>query len=372
MSSEESVAQSGHQKTNGGNQATPQRLHAVGIATVAVGLLAALGGPPNRSDASALGTLPSHWEMGSNASLFSGPAQSTRPLVVVAGLSRTGTSSLQMALSALNLTTYHTYETMTHHLDFWYFYLSGQIAKPNVAALVEPRDVEAMADCWFAYLTPEILRAYPEAKVILGTRDHASWLKSYDSYIENSDLYHWSRQLHRLVLSRVSRGLCLGKLFRAVGVLPDEESGLDLDKLPILMDVWKRVDSVVYGSNTPNPTWRAAFERHNSYIRSLVPEDRFLEFDIGRGHGWPELLDFLGIDGDLATQFKNKPFPRVNCVASESCFSHLSARFTARHECLTGLCIAAILLALWGVWALSAPGPQIHPATQYFQGEIKR
>ena len=242
-----------------------------------------------RWDVTSLETSPSDWE----AKNVTWTHQ--RDLVLVAGLSRTGTSSLQAALAEMNLTVFHTLETMTHHFDFWYYYLNGAISKPNVAALIEPLHVDALSDCWFAHLAPEILHVYPNTKVILTTRDSKSWLRSYGHYIATSDLYHWHRQVRRLVASRISHLLGLGKIFR-FGRTPTKgsSSGLDLDKLPMLMDIWQRIDTVIYGSSKiPNPLWRSGYDRHNAFIRSIVPKENLLEFSLAQGHGWSELLDFL-------------------------------------------------------------------------------
>ena len=54
--------------------------------------------------------------------------------------------------------------------------------------LREPRRVAAVTDCWFAYLLPELLREYPDAKVVLGTRPTGPWLRSYENYIATSHL----------------------------------------------------------------------------------------------------------------------------------------------------------------------------------------
>lgn len=228
---------------------------AIGIAVLA--LAAALSRPPCMSDSSALATNAAYWELSADSNLSFIPAYEpthlppispqetdhSSPLILVAGLSRTGTSSVQQALALLNLTVFHTHETMRHHLDFWYYYLDGKISQPDVRALIEPLGVQAISDCWFAYLAPEIIRAYPSAKVILGTRDAVSWLRSYSSYIDSSDLYHWGRQLRRLLLSRTSRFLHLGPMLRSAGLLASE-GGFDLEKLPILMHVWRRIDKV--------------------------------------------------------------------------------------------------------------------------------
>lgn len=307
------------------------------LLAMAAVVLCVIARPPYPGDAASLSTNPSHWE------LTADDEKQDRPLIIVAGLSRTGTSSLQRALMELNMTVHHTHETMSQNLDFWYYYLNGRIARPNVHALLD--GVEAMSDCWFAYLAPEIVKAFPRAKIILGTRESEAWLRSYNSYIENSDLYHWSRQVRRLALSRISRMLGLGSIFRTLRLIPNTSNGFDLEKLPLLMDVWRRIDTVVYGSSRPGPLWTLAFERHNAYTRSLVPPDRLLEFDIGKGHGWRELLNFLDIDDK--PQLLDTPFPSLNCVPSKSCFSHLSTQATTTHERLTtALCLLFLLTCL--------------------------
>ncbi|KAJ8605615.1 hypothetical protein CTAYLR_000083 [Chrysophaeum taylorii] len=300
-------------------------------------VVVSLARPPSGWDARALPTKPADWEADENAERIE------RELVVVAGLSRTGTSSLQAALMALNLTVHHTSETIASHLDFWYYYLNGLVAEPDVAKVIQ--DVDAVSDCWFAHLAPEILQRYPNAKVILTLRDEEPWLRSYEDYVARSDLYHWSRQARRLVLSRASRALGL-----RLGI---GRGGLDLEKLPLLMDVWRRIDAVIYGggSNAPNPQWRKAYDRHNAYIRSLVPENQLLEFNLAQGHGWRELLAFLPQSVDRATEDRliAQPFPRLNCVTSRSCFSHLSARATKTHERLTALLLFLLATTTFGL-----------------------
>uniref|UniRef100_A0A7S3JUL4 Sulfotransferase domain-containing protein n=1 Tax=Aureoumbra lagunensis TaxID=44058 RepID=A0A7S3JUL4_9STRA len=301
-------------------------------------------------DVQTLETKPNDWEVTNSDNdrclNTSYPKQNnnSRPLILVAGLSRTGTSSLQDALIALNLTVFHTYETVIHHLDFWYYYLNGYIEKPNIQAILDPLGIHAISDCWFAHLTPEIIKAYPNTKVILTTREAQAWIRSYRSYLKVSDLYHWSRQFHRLMASRISHLFHLGSILKYFNFIPNTNDGLDLEKLPMLMNIWAGVDRVVYGSNNPNPLWHNAYERHNAYIRAIVPKDQLFEFNLGNGDGWDQLIHFLGVDQDTARRVLSKPFPRLNCVATNSCVSQLSTQATRLHE-LFVLLFSLLLLA---------------------------
>ena len=50
-----------------------------------------------------------------------------------------------------------------------------------------------------------------------------------------------------------------------------------------------------------------AYEQHNAEVRTEVPSDRLLEFDVTQG--WEPLCEFLGTD------VPDEPFPRLNDTA---------------------------------------------------------
>jgi len=130
--------------------------------------------------------------------------------------------------------------------------------------------------------------------------------------------------------------------------------GLELEKLPMLMDVWRRIDAVVFGSNVPNPLWKAGYDRHNAFVRSLVPENQLLEFSFANGDGWQEIADFL----DMPVVPLDQPFPRLNCVATGSCVSQLSARATRAHERF--VFASCLLLASFLGLVLYQRKPRVH------------
>lgn len=284
-------------------------------------------------------TVPADWELDGE---YSGPTNHSRPLIAVVGLSRTGTSSMSKALAMLNLVPYHTIESLTKHLDFWYYYLDGRIKNPDVRKLLTKNHdrPDAVLDCWYALLAPEIIKAYPDTKFILTTRETEGWLKSYAKYVEGSSLYHYARQARRLFICKMSRMLSVGPILRFTGAIPPSD-GLDLEKLPHLMHVWELSDFVMYGNHEPksHPLWYNAQDRHTAYIRSIVPEGQLFEFDLSKNHGWDEIVTFLDLprDDPIVAQRLTEAYPKVfasNKVQSAG-MSQRSKEATFVHECVT-------------------------------------
>lgn len=249
---------------------------------------------------------------------------------------------MSKALAMLNLSTYHTIESLTSDLDFWYYYLDGHVKNPDVRKLMTQHHArpDAVLDCWYALLAPEIIKAYPDTKFILTTRETEGWLKSYQKYVAGSSLYYWQRQARRLIIGKMSRMLSLGPILRAMGVIPASD-GLDLEKLPHLMRVWELSDFVMYGNSDPksHPLWYQAQDRHTSYIRSIVPPEQLFEFDLSKNHGWAEIVEFLDLprDDPIVAQRLSEPYPKVfasNKVKSAG-MSQRSKEGTALHEAVT-------------------------------------
>lgn len=297
------------------------------------------------------------------------PGKRARPLIAVVGLSRTGTSSVTAALEMLNLTVYHSHQTVEHHLEFWHYFLEGSIKTPDVRKLLDGVDgaprADAVADCWYALLAPDILRAYPDAKFILTTRPVEGWLKSYDAYLRSSALYSMYHQWVRLLLCRLSRTLRLGSALRALGMV-QHAGGYDLDKLPQLMSIWRRSDEAFYGSTHPSKApgrWADAYARHQAHMRAIIPPSQLLEFDVTKGQGWRELLDFLRLPSRETASAAAQPFPhkyRSSQVASGG-VSQESRRRTALHEA-AAIAVALILVSCVGHFVLGEPtGPRPAP-----------
>ncbi len=184
--------------------------------------------------------------------------------VVGAGLGRTGTLSLKLALERLlGGPCYHMSEVFSHpeHVRVW-----------HAAARGEPVDwhrllerYRAAVDWPSASFWPELAEAFPDALVVLSVRDADSWWGSASKTIfpvGRAADGPWRAMLDELFASRFT------------SQLEDREACI------------------------------AAFERHNAEVRRRVPTSRLLEWRAPEG--WAPLCAALGVP------VPKEPFPRVN------------------------------------------------------------
>ncbi|KAH6672390.1 hypothetical protein B0J14DRAFT_701458 [Halenospora varia] len=109
--------------------------------------------------------------------------------VLCLGLSRTGTKSLWAALQQLGYTPYHGYELFVNakyrHHKCWYEGLATKFKTGKTYGRVEfdklLGNYDAVTDCPCANFAEELIAAYPNAKVILTTREPDGWVKSMES-----------------------------------------------------------------------------------------------------------------------------------------------------------------------------------------------
>lgn len=164
------------------------------------------------------------------------------------GLSRTGTTSLAMALEVLGYRTKHA------PLHVW-----------DIAAHDATTDISVAARYRF------LDRMFPGAKFILTVRDLARWLESCRD--------HWREQTQR-------------------------ESGIE----PPILASYREPEFLVYGGfGFDAERFAAAYRRHEHEVREYFadrPGD-LLVMDICGGDGWQPLLEFLGAGPDV-------PFPCRN------------------------------------------------------------
>jgi hypothetical protein len=200
--------------------------------------------------------------------------------VIGAGFGRTGTLSLKAALEELGFAKcYHMTDVLAHlaHAPLW-----------EAAARGEPVDWEALFEGYQATVDwpgctfyEELIRRYPDAKVILTTRDPETW---YDSALQT---IFWVRKVFRgwfrLFVPRMRQ-------FRRM-----------LDRV-----IW---DGTFHGRFEDKNHAIEVFNRHNEHVRRTVPRERLLLYEVR--DGWEPLCAFLGVpvpDG--------KPFPRLNDSAT--------------------------------------------------------
>lgn len=186
--------------------------------------------------------------------------------VVGAGLGRTGTMSLKLALERLlGAPCYHMVEVFPRpeHVTIWHQAALGKMPDWNAVFA----GFAAAVDWPSAAFWPELMEAFPDALVVLSTRDTQAWWQS----------------AHETIF-RVVEGANPGAEWLAmIQVLLAERFTADIQNAEACM---------------------AAFERHNARVRETVPPGRLLEWRASEG--WEPLCKALGLPVPA------EPFPHTN------------------------------------------------------------
>ncbi|KAJ4147151.1 hypothetical protein LMH87_001696 [Akanthomyces muscarius] len=194
--------------------------------------------------------------------------------VLCLGYSRTGTRSLREALLTLGFV--HTYHTMdaafinTRDCQTWLKWLRAK--HDGIGRIPGRKDFDgllghcqAVCDMPAAYFAEELLEAYPDAKVILTTRDVDKWHKSVTNTLEVVDnSVFWAT---------------IG-LFASLLRMPNRWN----------WPMFQKLHQVLYNHDFPR-NGKASFEAHYARVRALVPADRLLEYHVSEG--WTPLCAFL-------------------------------------------------------------------------------
>jgi hypothetical protein len=198
--------------------------------------------------------------------------------VIGAGLGRTGTHSLMIALEKLlDQPCYHMFVAAKNpsHTKIWHNAALGKM--PD---WVEFFDGYGAAVDWPACaFWPEISAVFPNALIILSYRDAKAWWKSASNTI-----------------------------FSNSGSLTTERQAM-LDQL-----FESRFTSRIDHRNTAI----AAFEANNEHVRKTVPTGRLLEWQAG--DGWEPICTALGLP------VPSEPFPNTN--STEEFLARRAARAT--------------------------------------------
>jgi hypothetical protein len=190
--------------------------------------------------------------------------------IVGAGLGRTGTLSLKVALERLGFgPCYHMTEVFSHpqHVALWSDALGGRFAWDELFA-----GYRAAIDWPACHFWRELADHAPGAKVILTLRSPESWYASIRETIFEvlraepppaPEMQAWHRMVKELIAERT-----FGSDF------PDRERAI------------------------------AVYERHNDAVKRALPPERLLVYEVAQG--WDPLCRFLG------APVPAEPFPRVN------------------------------------------------------------
>jgi hypothetical protein len=200
------------------------------------------------------------------------------PLSVIgAGIGRTGTQSLKFALEQLGVgPCHHMIEVFRHPEQFALWEQVFDERRPP-----DWEDVFAgyrsSCDAPSAFVYRELAEHYPDAKVILTTRDPESWWRSASATIVS--------------------------VHRTTGQAPRDTP---LEKMMAKAKAYQARRGVVRDLPTDFTAASAFLQHHNDEVcRSIVPE-RLLVYDVR--DGWGPLCGFLGVD------VPNTPFPHTNTI----------------------------------------------------------
>jgi hypothetical protein len=194
--------------------------------------------------------------------------------IIGAGMGRTGTHSLKLALDQLGVGPCHHMIELVQHPE--------QFALWERVFDEQPVDWEEVfagyrssCDAPSALVYRELSEHYPNAKVILTTRDPESWWRSASATIMSPER-------------------------RAGGAAQDTQIG----KMMAKALAYQARRGVTRDYPTDLATATAFLQRHNEEVRRVIAPGRLLVYDVK--DGWGPLCRFLGLD------VPSTPFPRTN------------------------------------------------------------
>jgi len=188
--------------------------------------------------------------------------------VVGAGLGRTGTHSLKIALERLlGGTCYHMVELFPRpeHIPLWHGAIRGD-AEPDWSSMLE--GFTATVDWPAAAVWDQLHRAFPDSVVLLSVRD---------------DAQAWWRSFSETILQVMQRG----------GSPDDPWFAMSTDMLNKFSPDYGDKDSAI-----------AAYEAHNQAVRDAVEPGRLIEWR--PRDGWGPICSGLGLE------IPDEPFRHVN------------------------------------------------------------
>lgn len=202
--------------------------------------------------------------------------------LIGAGYGRTGTMSLKAALERIG------YGPCFHMIDL----IGDPTPLPywEAAAEGEPVDWRAAFDGWESTVDwpactywQQLVATWPDAPVLLNTRDKEAW---YQSCLKS---IHAAAEAGRR-----------GELGGGTGPPPSFEVMRFINT-----DIW---DGNFEGRFQDKDFAFQVFDRHYASVRSAIPSDRLLEWEIMEG--WEPLCSFLGVE------VPDEPFPHLNDTAA--------------------------------------------------------
>ncbi|MEZ4615462.1 MAG: sulfotransferase [Caldilineaceae bacterium] len=198
--------------------------------------------------------------------------------VIGAGFGRTGTKSLQVALEELGYAPCYHMTTLFEHPEQSSTWQAASAGNP-VDWQTFLADYAATVDWPGCTFYQELMRAFPDAKVLLNVREPEKWYESAAATI-----YGATQGLP--VIVRVIRP--------ALANVVDMINGL----------IWQKTFDNRFADHAHAI---AVFNAHNAEVQRVVPPERLLVYTVKEG--WEPLCRFLDVP------VPDKPFPHLNDTA---------------------------------------------------------
>lgn len=201
-------------------------------------------------------------------------------LVIGAGHMRTGTNSLKLALEKLyGQKCYHMIEIIDNHSDHigkWINILDEDHMDKEICDKLF-QGYCCTVDYPSSLFYRDLMNIYPNAKVILTTRDAKSWIES----VKNTTL----------------KAMSLENIFLRFYLWVSAKSRFPEFKEKMFLRIF-------HSTLPSDKILQESFESFNEEVRQTVPKERLLELNIKEG--WKPLCKFLDLP------IPNEPFPFVN------------------------------------------------------------
>jgi hypothetical protein len=202
--------------------------------------------------------------------------------LIGAGLPRTGTLSQKVALEILGFAPcYHMVNVLgdLEQAQYWRAAFEGNADWPQVFG-----EHQATVDWPGSYFYPELMDAYPDAKVLLSVRDSESWAQSMRDTI-------WGVLYRDILIHDLSNA--------RTKVDPKWGSYIELMRV-----MWERSGLMPGGIESTPEAMAEAMERYQEEVQRNVPSDRLLVWSVR--DGWGPLCEFLDVP------VPEMPFPHLN------------------------------------------------------------
>ena len=202
--------------------------------------------------------------------------------IIGAGLPRTGTLTQKVAIEMLGLgPCYHWVDVLAdlNRVGQWQRALDGEGPWEEIFA-----GFNSTVDWPGGYFYKELMERYPEAKVLLSVRRPETWEKSFRDTI-------W----------RMGHGESLLRLLSSARGQVDPQWH---DYLALVERMFWGPEGTFANGHAEPSDLIAEMERHNAEVKSTVPPERLLVWEVR--DGWEPLCEFLEVEVPA------EPLPHVN------------------------------------------------------------